>query len=378
MKMSGPTIDRKTSDGVDTVTLQRGDILEASITVHVNGRKELGGLLEEAHAEVESMGATVLRQNVFGTPARHDSASEMLREMFGQVDWPVTWLEEGDSLGERLTGTHLYAVRGVDVRRLAHNGDVVGSVISDGEAEYCYLGGIVSGNLAADRPQQTRDVLERLEEILRLAGMDFHNVARTWFYNDRILDWYDEFNVARTQFFEERKVFDGLVPASTGVGGGNLHGAALVADALAVKPLAGGAQLRVEEVASPLQCPATAYRSSFSRAVEVAASDHRRLYISGTASIAPEGETVHLDDTVAQVNLTLDVVAAILESRGMSWADVSRAIAYVKRGADVDSYFGCLGRRGITGVPAVVTENDICRDDLLFELEVDAIATAQA
>ena len=58
--------------------------------------------------------------------------------------------------------------------------------------------------------------------------------------------------------------------------------------------------------------------------------DHRRLYVSGTASIEPSGKTAHIGDPAKQISLTMEVVAAILESRRMTWADVSRAIAYFK------------------------------------------------
>lgn len=367
-----PHIERRSRRGVETALLTHGRLTEVSVTVHVDEKAELALLLEAARDEIGSLGATILRQDVFGTSAQHGTACGLLREIFGNADWPVTWLEEGDSLGERLTGTHLYAVLGADVRRLEHDGETVGSVFSNGRADYCHLGGIVSGNTGKGRACQARDVLERIESVLQLAGMEFRDVVRTWFYLDSILDWYGDFNVIRTEFFNERGTFDGLVPASTGVGGGNRHGAAVVADALAIRQTGAGPKMQISEVGSPLQCAATAYRSSFSRAVEVADADARRLYVSGTASIDPDGNTICLGDVAGQVELTLDVVEAILESRGMDWEDVSRAIAYVKRGADVDAYHGCLARRGISTFPAVVTENDICRTELLFELEVDA------
>ena len=79
-----------------------------------------------------------------------------------------------------------------------------------------------------------------------------------------------------------------------------------------------------------------------------------------------------------QIDRTFDVVAAILESRDMDWTDVTRAIAYVKRGKDADAYHAGLQRRGLSPLPAVVTENDICRDELLFELEVDAVTVGVA
>jgi len=371
--MSQPVkIERRSGDAIDTVVLVREGIAEATITARADGAG-LTELLGKAWAEVQALGAQILRQDVFGTPAQRRSASDILADICGSVDWPVTWLEEGDSLGERLTGTHIYTVSGPKVKRLGYGGQIAGSIFSDDHAEYCYIGGVVGPDLQGDRRQQARDVFERIETILGLAGMSFGNVIRTWLYVDRILNWYDDFNAVRTKFFEERNVFGNLVPASTGIGGGNLHGTAIVADALAVRPLQGVGRTRIDEVISPLQCPATNYRSSFSRAVELVASDHRRLYVSGTASIASGGETAHVGDVAAQINRTLDVVQAILESRDMGWSDVSRATAYVKHGGDAKAYHEALGGRGIAALPVVLTENNICREDLLFELEVDAL-----
>ncbi len=372
--MGNASVQKRSHDGVETTLVRRGDLLEASITVHVNGVPDLSWMLAQAWSEVRTLGVTVLRQDVFGVPAQHAAAHRMLRAACGEVDWPVTWLEEGASLGERLTGTHIYAVAGADVRRLTQEGTILGSVYTDGLAEYAHLAGIVSHDLAAPRTRQAGDVLEQLESILGMAGMTFRDVVRTWFYNDHILDWYGAFNTVRTRFFDERKVFEGLVPASTGIGGGNLHGAALVAEALAVRPLDRASPgVSVREVTSPLQCPATDYRSSFSRAVEVAGPDARTLYVSGTASIAPDGATARREDAAGQIALTLDVVAAILEARAMCWQDVSRAIAYIKSGADIAVYDQIVSQRGLPRIPAIVTENDVCRDDLLFELEVDAV-----
>jgi len=169
-------------------------------------------------------------------------------------------------------------------------------------------------------------------------------------------------------------VLGGLVPASTGIGGGNHAGAAMVADVLAVKPT--NERTEVFAVPSPLQCSALDYGSSFSRAVEVDAGDHRRLYISGTASIAPEGHTLHTENIEKQIELTMDVVKAILESRRMAWHNTTRAIVHVKDGAYADAYSQYCATNGLPGLPTVIAENDICRDDLLFEIEVDAISTS--
>jgi enamine deaminase RidA (YjgF/YER057c/UK114 family) len=161
------------------------------------------------------------------------------------------------------------------------------------------------------------------------------------------------------------------VPASTGVGGCNSAGTALVSGLLAVK--AKSKAVRAFEVRSPLQSSAADYGSSFSRAVELDLPDHQRLYVSGTASIDPSGITAHTGDPEAQVALTMKVVHAILESRGMNWGNVTRGLAYFKHSEDAPLFEKYRTNNNIPLFPEVIAENCICRDDLLFEIEVDAI-----
>jgi hypothetical protein len=75
------------------------------------------------------------------------------------------------------------------------------------------------------------------------------------------------------------------------------------------------------------------------------------------------------------VALTMQVVHAILESRGMGWADVTRGLAYFKHAEDAPLFEKHRVNNRIPLFPGVIAENCICRDDLLFEIEVDAIRT---
>ena len=269
-----------------------------------------------------------------------------------------------------LTGVQMHAVKGATVERIEMNGRVVGSVLDDGFARHCHLGDLRPQNGSASPERQARETLELMEAALRSAGMEFSNVVRTWFYLDQILFWYGAFNNVRDEFFRERKMFDGLVPASTGIGGANAARTSVIADAYAVQPHANG--VKITAVPSPLQCPALKYGSSFSRAVEVEMPDYRRLLISGTASIESTGKTAHVGDLPRQIDLTMDVVAAILASRRMNWGDVTRAVAYVKQGSQAHFFKDYCVAHGLDDLPTVTTENDICRDELLFEIEVDA------
>ena len=157
-------------------------------------------------------------------------------------------------------------------------------------------------------------------------------------------------------------MFSGLVPASTGIGSRNARGAALAARAFAVKPKT--ELVKICEVESPLQCSARDYKSSFSRAVELAHPNFRHLIVSGTAGF--------VGDLDRQINLSLDVLEAILKSRGMDWGDTLRAVAYIKDFSCAGEFRKIQKKRGLEKLPCVAIQADVCRDDLLFEIELDA------
>ncbi len=297
------------------------------------------------------------------------SLSGDIGEAVGEMAFPITTLgAPGVHAGG---GVQIWAVHGPAVTMLHSRNRTVGAVFTDAYANYGRVGGVIPSDITAPRDAQVAEALEEMSSVLTSAGLEFGNTVRTWFYNRDILDWYTDFNRARDQFFSESNIFAGLIPASTGTGGGNPQGAALSTGLIAVGPHDKG--VRIRAVPSPLQCAALEYGSSFSRAVEVELPDHRRLFVSGTASIDQNGETAFLDDFEAQVDLTFQIVRAILVSREMDWTNISRGIAYVKRAGDIPAFEAFRACAGLADLPLVVVNADICRDDLLFELEVDAI-----
>ena len=360
-------VSRNSSELLDVVTLSHGGVDEHYISSRTGDGDNLA-----VFRGVPPVDATVLSQFVFGGEKFHGEAVALM----GGADWPITWLHGDGCSGENLAGAQALAISGTDVRRVTLDGRVVGSAYADADADYCYLGGVLPADLARSRPEQARSVFERLEAALATVGMNFHNVARTWLYNENILAWYGDFNQVRTAFFNERKVFDHLIPASTGIGASNPAGAALVAGLIAIRPKHAG--VRIFAVPSPLQCPATAYRSSFSRAVEVQYPDRRHLYISGSASIEPGGKTIYVGDVDKQIAFTMVVAEAILGSRGMHWADTTRMIAYFKDMKDAPRFGAYCRERGLAPLPAVLSHTAICRDDLLFEIELDAVSASAA
>lgn len=303
------------------------------------------------------------------TPSDPDISQAVRQDRFGVApfrssDWPVSGL-----MPPVPCGVQTLIVDGLPRQLIRVDGRCLGSFADDRHARWCWLGGLTPRDAGASRLEQAQDVFVQIELALGLAGLTWRDVVRTWYFNHDILDWYEGFNQVRTEAFRRHGVFDRVVPASTGVGLANTHGSALCVDLLAIAPRDGA--VRIREVASSMQCPAPAYGSSFSRAVEITDPAGRLLSISGTASIAPDGASLHRGDLEAQIEHTLEVVETILSSVAMGWCDAVRGIAYFRRQEDLLRWSACCRRRGVS-LPVLCTQAVICREDLLFELELDA------
>jgi enamine deaminase RidA (YjgF/YER057c/UK114 family) len=363
--------DPPTRTPLQVIHLPNGSFREAFITIPALGREEPAELFQRLYDFLDGHpGWHIARQDVFGVVGDLRTCHPPKSFRLNGTEWPVTWVVEGNGYGNPVAGIQVHAVAGVPVQAVRVGGHTVGTMFEDAAARYCVLGGLRPASASGPRADQARETFDLIETALAQVGMDFSRVFRTWFYLDNILDWYGEFNRVRNEFFQRHKVYDGLVPASTGIGGSNSAGTALVADVLAIEPR--DPRVRLEAIPSPLQCPALEYGSSFSRAVELTLPGQRRISISGTASIAPGGATAHVGEVEKQVALTMDVVAAILRSRQMDWADVTRAIGYLKHAEDALAFDLYCTRNRLPPLPVIIAKNDICRDDLLFEIEVDA------
>lgn len=322
---------------------------------------------------VKENNTTIVRNEILGGLFYHDAILESLEKGLGTLDWPILWTQGSQEIDKNLCGINIMAVKDIPVSIIKYGDKVVGRSFHDGYARHLLLGNLYPSNINAARTEQVRDLLEQIEAVLKSALMDYLNVVRTWFYIDNILLWYDAFNTVRTDFYKKRNVFDNIVPASTGISGSNFYKAAVSAAVWATQPECD--VFSKKEVPSPLQCPAPCYGSSFSRAIELASPELKRIFISGTASIEQNGATAHINDIDNQVELTMRVVEAILKSKGMDFNNLTRSIAYFKNLNQSSALDKWLLKNKVDPFPTVITQSDVCRDDLLFEIEADAIST---
>jgi enamine deaminase RidA (YjgF/YER057c/UK114 family) len=100
------------------------------------------------------------------------------------------------------------------------------------------------------------------------------------------------------------------------------------------------------------------------------------LQISGTAAIDEAGCSVCPGDVCAQINCTLDKVEVLLRQCGAELSHVCAATAFVKHPTGAACFWDSLRGRGLVNFPAVCVVADICRNELLFELDAEAAIDA--
>lgn len=331
------------------------------------GRRCEVGFLPFADAKTSAKGQ-IISETGWG------SREQLLKASVGEkgTGIPQLWLCGGK--GEFPPVTQRFVVKNASgLRLIQQNGCSVGFRYEDADAEYALLTGILPADVKASRTDQAMSAFEGIESALKQVGMNFSNVARTWLYLDELLDWYDDFNKVRDAFFHSRHVYDGLVPASTGIGSSNLCGSAITVGAIAFRSKKPGV-VTCQTLPSPLQCPALHYGSSFSRAVELSSPGYRTVFISGTASTKQDGKVAFVGDIEKQIQCMMEAVEAILVSRKMTLQDTARGILYLKRPEYLPAWEAWKKSRGIEKLPIATVQADICRDNWLVELELDAVA----
>ena len=119
--------------------------------------------------------------------------------------------------------------------------------------------------------------------------------------------------------------------------------------------------------------------SSFSRALRLDIKGVTILLISGTASVAEYGKTVHVGDFRAQCWRTYQNITGLLEAEGATWKDIVRTTCYLR---DIERDYEAFNEiraqffkeqelnplPASTGIQAI-----LCRPDLLVEIEAIAI-----
>jgi enamine deaminase RidA (YjgF/YER057c/UK114 family) len=253
--------------------------------------------------------------------------------------------------------------------------------------------------------------MRHMRSLLGQAGVRYDDIIRTWFYLGGItekdgsekknsekdgsampgkepVERYQELNRARADFYRDIRFLPGrapagrscrVFPASTGIG---TSGRGVVLGAIALA--SDRKDIRAVPLENPRQTAAYDYASAysaqspkFSRAMALSCGTYATIFISGTASIT-DSQTRHAGDAPAQTEETLDNIAALISEEnlcrhglpglGASLASLAFARVYIKRGEDYPAVREICERR-LGGLPTIYAQADVCRPDLLVEIE---------
>ena len=119
--------------------------------------------------------------------------------------------------------------------------------------------------------------------------------------------------------------------------------------------------------------------SAFSRGTEVRLAGARMVFVSGTASVGAEGESLHTGDFRAQAWRAFENARAVLRASGADWRDVVKTTIYLR---DIDRDYAALNdvrcayfrEAGLEDYPAsTCIEARLCRPELLVEMDMIAV-----
>ena len=342
---------------------------------------EIGRVLQE-------QGLTIVHERLFGSLAVKPAVLAARDAAFCAgdipVDGPITYIQGQPPWGEGLAGV---IIRAVSCRQpqdkvwtIRDQGRGVGRGWRQGDATFLVLqnlqGLAPNGNGANAPPHQARRLIQRAAHLLEAQGASYRDVVRTWFYLSNILSWYLEFNQARSAEYRELGLMptngggSRRLPASTGIGGEVFPGAAGALDLLAV---VGPPESRpsLKQLSSPAQPDALTYGSAFSRGALIRQPDVNLIQVSGTAAIDEQGVSLYPGDVRAQIECTFHKIAALIEPEGATLDDITAACVFIKRPEDAQVYYELAAAHGLKNLPAVLMVADVCRPELLFEMDAE-------
>jgi len=396
MVISEPALNLADGAGCSCVDLGDSVRLALMITPRSSGdlRKQVREVLSVIRTALDKQPQpmVVTVQTVFLKDARDRAECERaFAEFYGPKPPATNFVLQAPCCGAALA-VEAWAIGGKAVR-VEYFGPQALAVSYD-SVRWVYCAGVTPGAAVRGVYPQTMDTLGRLQAALVGAGSGFQHVVRTWFYIGGITEpeagvqRYQELNRARTDFYHDIPFHcssqagngpGGVYPASTGIG---VSGSGLVASCMALETNRDDVLLLPLE--NPQQTPAYDYHPKhspqspkFSRAVALVLGNYVTTWVSGTASIV-DSESCHLGDPEKQTTQTIDNIERLIaannfEAHGLKGAgarlqDLAKIRVYLKRPQDLAKCRAVCERR-FGPVPAIYAVADICRPELLVEIE---------
>ena len=259
-----------------------------------------------------------------------------------------------------------------------------------------YAAGCTAAVTNSDVYRQSKTSFDQMKRILEIENLEFSDVVRQWNYIENIIGStrfedgdkqnYQVFNDIRSVYYGTADFTKGY-PAATGIG---MNCGGIVLEFIAAKVSNG---IRIIPIQNPDQVNAHQYARNylvgraikevrdkttpkFERAKLLANDNSYFVYISGTAAIKGQ-KVVAIGDVRDQTQITIENIARLishdnLKKHGLKINHNSDPLSYVrvyvKRRDDIPQVKEVCSKY-YKDVPSLYLISDICRDDLLVEIE---------
>lgn len=252
-------------------------------------------------------------------------------------------------------------------------------------------GGLGLALFSSDTRSAAEAAFEQMKAILDAEGMSFDHIVRQWNYIGNILEIkngfqnYQVFNEVRSEYYKKYRTIHGY-PAATGIGmklgGVSIDFCAVMAnEAVTVKPIENPDQVNAYEYGQQVlkgKGKAVKNPPQFERALLLNGKFKSTLFISGTASILGQ-DTIGIDDVEKQTRVTIENINKLTDQKRIGrkitntdteWGKLILFRVYVKNQHDFSKVM-MICKEMLPEVPAIFIESDICRDNLLVEIEAE-------
>lgn len=328
----------------------------------------------------------ILRLSFFGTPASNEEyvarkikLCEKIRRYYGDCEPALSYVSQPPLNAPLIMEVHSFVPEAEDRITFRYYKGTPYVLLENSDARLLFAGGFQGDVINFKIEQQSAEAFSMLQEVLRLEGFPMNKIVRQWNYIEQITAFdgndqhYQSFNNARSESYSQTNWNEGY-PAATGIGA-NLGGVLIDVDAAVfLRP-----GCYVTPIDNKLQVAAHAYSEQvleaarqkkttpkFERAKSMTFDERRIVYISGTAAIRGE-ESLTGVGLERQLHITMENIAELIGN-----AQLKMLRVYLKNKSDYKEAEMLMSAYKLN-IPISYMWADVCRDELLIEIEGIAI-----
>ncbi|MFD1886722.1 hypothetical protein [Paenibacillus wenxiniae] len=373
------------SENITVKKLEQKDYVRHYLTLNLNKAYSIEQIEKEyknAYQYFIDLNMDIVYEKCFGLLNTKNKLSFLREEISNHYNIqlpPLSYIEGTPAYGTALSSITIYGIhkkdKNVQLEYITNeSGGTIGTKVITSQMEYIYLMNINNVHHSYTMSEFAA-TFAWLGDFMKKNELLGPHLVRTWIYLNDINNNYEQLNTDRRVFFERFAIDysekSNILPASTCIGGISDKKCNISMDVMFLKrkndrPI-------IERVYTALLNEAEGveylFKPTFSRALKIEDEGNIEIQLSGTASVNSLGRTEFKNDAYKQIKKALENVTSILESNNLTFDHFYQSTCFFKRQQDVHIFEKLLKELNIPAFANTFVVNDVCRDDLLFEID---------